>query len=133
MLYLADVEEGLVTRCCTFRLDPNGFVRATMHDGATFDLNDARDAIAATWQIAGERRLPVLVDMRGVRAQTREAREYFMSEDAAAKLRAVALVAASPIAKVLGNFFIHIGEHKIPTQIFTDRDSAEAWLREHLA
>ena len=125
--------EEVVTRCCSFRRDPAGFVQATIREGATFELPDARDAVAATWQIAGERRLPVLVDMRGVRSQSREARDFFVSDEAATKLRAVALVASSPVAKVVGNFFLRLGDHKIPTQIFTDQEAARAWLGEHVA
>ena len=125
--------EEVVTRCCSFRLDPGGFVHATIREGATFEVTDARDAVAATWQIAGEQRRPVLVDMRGVRTLPREARDYFLSDEAATKLRAVALVASSPVAKVIGNFILRLGDHKVPTQIFTEQEAARAWLGEHVA
>jgi hypothetical protein len=50
ILYLRQVDEGeVVTRCCTFRLDPQGVVPPTMRGGATFELTDARGAVEATW------------------------------------------------------------------------------------
>ena len=91
------------TRCCSFRLEPQGYVRATMADGAMFELEDAVDALTATWQVAGERRRGVLVDMRGVRAQSREAREHFLCEQTAQKVKAVALLVGSPLSRMIGN------------------------------
>ena len=123
---------SLETQCCTFRLDPRGFVHATMRDAARFELHDAREAVAVTWKVAGEVRRPVLVDIRGVRSQTREAREYFMSEEAAERVVAVALLAASPLSRMLGNFFLRVGAHRIPTRLFTREEAACDWLLEHL-
>lgn len=104
-----------------------------MHEGAIVELTDGRDVVAAIWESAGERRRPVLVELRGIRGLSREAREYFLSDDAAGKLCAVALVATSPVSKVIGNFFLRSGEHRVPTSIFDGEEGARAWLGEHLA
>lgn len=120
------------TRCCTFRLEPGGFVRATIRDGASFDLDDAKEAITATWHVAGERRRAVLVDMRMVRALPRDAREYFDSVETARRIRAVALLVESPLSRMIGNFFLRIGEHRIPTRLFNTETDAERWIMEHV-
>lgn len=128
------VVEGLMeTRVCTFRLDPEGFVRAVMSQGARFDLTDARECVAATFDVAGRRRTPVLVDMRGVLSQTREAREYFVCAETAERLRAVALLVDSPLSRLLGNFFLRKSAHLVPTRLFTDEAAAKSWLAEHPA
>lgn len=101
-----------------------------MSEGATFDLEDARAAVDATWRVACERRGPVLVDSRGVRMQTRAARHYFMSAEVATKVNAVALLVGSPVSRVIGSFFLRMGQHHVPTQLFTDIDAAREWLRE---
>lgn len=119
----------LETRSCTFRLDLDGYVHATMREGARFELEDAQDAVLATWRVAGERRLPVLVDSRRVRHQSRAAREYFMSEEVSRRVSAVAIVVDSPVSRVIGSFFMRLGRHRIPTQLFTDDEAARAWLR----
>jgi hypothetical protein len=129
MQYLRDVSEQR-TRVCTFRLTDAGFIHAVMDTGARFELADARESVALTWKLAGERRCGVLVDMRGVQAQTREAREYFVSEEVAAKINAVALLVESPVSRMIGNFFLRLGSHRIPTQIFTEEAAAWAWLGE---
>jgi len=101
-----------------------------MNQGATFEESDARDAVAASWQVAGERRAPVLVDMRGMRAESRAAREYFTSEETASKVSAVALLVGSPVSKMIGNLFLRLGAHRIPTRLFTDDASARRWIGE---
>ncbi len=116
------------TAVCTFVLDPRGFVRATMHDGAVFEIEDARAALDATWRVAGEKRVPVLVDMRLVRSQSRPARAHFRGPEAAARLEKVALLVDSPLSRVMANFFIGLGEHSVPARLFTDERSACDWL-----
>jgi hypothetical protein len=110
---------------------PDGYVRATMHDGVTFELADAVEAVATTWRVAGERRRGVLVDMRGIRAQSREAREYFITEEVAQRLAAVALLIESPVSRIIGSFFLRMGTHRIPTRLFSNEGAAEAWVLEH--
>jgi hypothetical protein len=121
------------TRICSFRLEPDGYVRATMHDGVTFELADAMEAVAVTWQVAGERPRGVLVDMRGLRSQSREAREYFVSDEAARRMTAVALLVGSPVSRIVGSFFLRMGTHRVPTRLFSDETAAERWLMEQHA
>lgn len=118
------------TRVCTFRLEPEGYVRATMSEGAVFEIADATEALATTWRVAGEQRRAVLVDMRGVRAQSREAREYFVEPEIAARVSAVALLVASPVSKMVGNFFLRLRHQPVPTRLFDSETDAEEWLLE---
>lgn len=104
-----------------------------MRDGATFELDDARDAVAVTWRVAGERRRPVVVDSRGVRMQSRAARQYFMSAEVAAKVSAVAIVVDSPVSRVIGSFFLRMGGHHVPTELFTDFERACEWAKGFVA
>ncbi|MFL5320013.1 MAG: hypothetical protein ACJ790_10200 [Myxococcaceae bacterium] len=116
------------TRACTFEKDPHGFVRATMRDGVEMDLADAKEALAATKELSGGQRVPVLVDSRLVKYQTRQARDYFVSEEAAAICSRVALIIGSPVSRMIGNFFLRNSAHKAPTKLFTDEAAAIDWL-----
>lgn len=118
------------TSVCSFRLDPAGHVQATMVEGAHFGEAEAREAVAVMWRMMNETRRPVLVDMRGIRSETREAREYFTSEDVAARVSSVAILIGSPVSKMVANFFLRLGNHRVPTRLFTSEDEARAWLRE---
>lgn len=116
------------TRICSFESDPRGFVRATMNRGAELEGCDAREALEATWKVAGEQRTRVLVDMRLVRSETREAQQEFVSDYSATVCSAVAILIGSPVSRVIGNFFLRLNKHQVPTKLFNDADAAVAWL-----
>jgi hypothetical protein len=120
------------TRICSFTLDERGFVRARLDAGATLELDDAREAIEATWRVAGERRRPVLVDMSALAGESRAARLYFVSDEAVARYAAVAILVASPVSRVIGTFFLRLSAHKVPTRLFTSEAEASAWLAEQV-
>lgn len=101
-----------------------------MHEGARFDLVAAKEAVAMTWEVAGEQRRAVLVDMRGVLSETREAREYFASPEVAEKVSAVALVVESPVSRMIANFLIRLTKHYVPTRMFSDSAIAQQWLKQ---
>jgi hypothetical protein len=117
------------SRTCTFRRDTRGFVHAVMKQGCEMALDDAKENVAAIYDLAGGRTL-VLVDMRGVRWQSREARDYFASANAAEATKAVALIIGSPVSRVLGSFFLRMERHRFPTALFNDEDKAIRWLLE---
>lgn len=120
------------TRICTFTLDERGFVRARLDRGAVIELGDAREAIQATWAVAGERPRPVLVDMRELASETREARLYFVSDEASKRYSAVAILVSSPVSRVIGAFFLRLTEHRAPTRLFSSESEAVAWLLEQV-
>ncbi len=93
---------------------------------------DAQEALAATGKLAGGKRLPVLVDIRGLKYQTREAREEFVSENAASFTAAVALLVGSPVSRMIGNFFLRHGNHRTPTQLFSQETVAISWLMDQV-
>jgi hypothetical protein len=92
------------------------------------DVEDARAAVRTTFELAGERRVPVLVDLRGIRYQSRQARDYLSSSEMEPMFAAVALVIASPVSQVIGNFFIRLRQQPVPTRLFNDEQSAVDWL-----
>lgn len=97
------------------------------------ELADAQQNVAAIFDLAGQRRTRVLVDMRGVRSQSREARLYFAGQEAERVTAAVALLIGSPVSRVLANFFMHITPQRIPTALFTNEAAAVRWLLEQSA
>ena len=102
-----------------------------MRVGCEMTLADAQGNLAEIFALAGRKRTLVLVDMRGVRSQTREARQYFAGPEAEKVTLAVALLIGSPVSRVLANFFLRMGTPLIPTALFTDENAAVAWLLDH--
>lgn len=97
----------------------------TWVDGATACLVDAEESLAAVEALAGSRRLPLLVDMRGLKTLDRAARSRFSETDAITRL---AFVVESPLSRVLANFFLAVSRPSWPTRMFTSEDEAVAWL-----
>ncbi|MDB5557013.1 MAG: hypothetical protein JWL86_6997 [Rhizobium sp.] len=120
------------TTTCVFPLHAGGYLQALMKTGCEMELEHAKDNIAAIQSLGGGKAL-VLVDMRGVRPQSRSARQYFAGPGAEKATKAVALLIGSPVSSVLGNFFLRFGPHLVPTALFTAEDAALRWLMEHRA
>lgn len=123
-------EVRATTRTCGFHL--NRIIRARFHDGAEVTLEDAQANLAATAKLAGGRPLPVMVDLRGVRSQSAEARAYFAGPQALAVCTAVALVIGSPLSRMIGNFFLGFNRPPMPTRLFTKEEDAAVWLERFL-
>lgn len=91
-------------------------------------LDDARDAVRVTFEVAGDKRRPVLVDLRGIRYQSRQARDYLSSGEMERMFAAVALLVESPVSQVIGNFFMRLRQQPIPTRLFNEEQQAVEWL-----
>lgn len=114
------------TRTCLLWEDR--VIRGQFLRGAEVTLDDARENIAATAKLTGGRRRAVLIDLRGIRTQSAEARAYLAGPEATKITLAVALWIASPISRALGNFFLGFNRPETPARLFTDEASAVEWL-----
>jgi hypothetical protein len=99
-----------------------------MKRGCEMQLADAVENIGVLKTLSDGARARVLVDMRGVRSQSREARHYFAGAEAEKVTRAVALLIGSPVSSVLANFYLRLRPQRIPTALFTTESAAIAWL-----
>lgn len=115
------------TLTCTFSRDARGFIHAVMKQGCEMQLADAVENVAALRSLA-DGRARVLVDMRGVRSQSRDARQYFAGAEAEKVTRAVALLTGSPVSSVLANFYLRLRPQRIPTALFMAEGAAIEWL-----
>jgi hypothetical protein len=68
---------------------------------------------------------PLLIDIRGVKSIDRNARAVL---GAAQMSAAVALLGASPVDRVLGNFVMGSQKPRCPVAFFASRSDALAWL-----
>lgn len=91
-------------------------------------LDNARESIAATAKLAGDKHYPVLVDMSNVRAMSREARAYYAGPEPPKYNNAVAMVTQSNFGRIVANFFMSLTTQRIPTRMFNNVEDAEKWL-----
>jgi hypothetical protein len=113
-------------------LEEDGIVRVVWVPGAEVTLEDAQECMAAYLKINRGKRYPMLVDTKSMKSLARGARTYFASEEAARVASAVALIVATPVSRVLGNFYLGVSNPHLPTRLFSDEGEALAWLKEYI-
>ncbi|MHC6232022.1 SpoIIAA family protein [Arthrobacter sp. MMS24-T111] len=109
----------------TVALRPDGIIHLIWNTQVRIEAQDARAAMTAVNTVAGGSEYPMLVDMATTESVAREARSVFSIPCAANR---IALLGASPVDRVLANFFLNIHIPPCPTRFFTSRDDALAWL-----
>ncbi|MBV9790634.1 MAG: STAS/SEC14 domain-containing protein [Chloroflexi bacterium] len=117
------------TRISTVTLREDGIMHVKIAAGAEESLEDAQATLRACGELARGRRYPILVDIRQMQAQDRDARQVYGSPEAAQIGTAAALVVESRVSKLIANFFLVIVKSSVPTKLFTDEAEAIAWLR----
>jgi hypothetical protein len=109
-------------------LRPDGIVQLVWAPRVATGLKDAIAATEAMVQLTGGRRSPLLVDTRDSGPQDRPARTEFAHRGDL--VSAVALIAGTPLSRIMGNLFISVSKPMAPTRLFEDEASALAWLLE---
>lgn len=102
-----------------------GYVRCDHPDDAELTAQDAHEALQAIASLAEGPSTPVLVDLRVTRSVSREARKTFATSAVPSR---IAMYVASPLSRVIANFYIGVSGPSVPTRVFTDLDDAQRWL-----
>ena len=73
------------------------------------------------------------LDLRQIKSQTREARDYYGGEESGRCFSAAAVLVESPVSRLLGNFFIGFNKStNAPLKLFTSEQEAIEWLKTFL-
>jgi hypothetical protein len=76
-----------------------------------------------------DEKFPLLIDARGIKSITREARSFFTTNGRETNTIAFAIVIDSSVSKVVGNFFLGINKPAVPTRLFLNENLAIQWLQ----
>lgn len=109
-------------------IEPPGLIHLLWNPHVRIEEADAHAAMATVNDVAQGARYPLLVDMASVSTVTRQARAVFSIDCAATR---IALLGASPVDRVLANFFLGVHIPPCPTRFFTSRTEAVTWLMKH--
>lgn len=117
------------TRTASIELDERGVVVTSINAGAKQSLLEARENMAATIELCGGTRRPLLVDISRCAPLEAEVRHFYSGEILVSSFTALALVIeASPLGTMMGNVYLRIARPGIPTRLFTEREAALRWL-----
>lgn len=110
----------------------DGIVRTKVKKGAEVSLEFARENSNAVNSLYNGKKFPLLIDARGIKSMSRDARNQFSTKGRETYALAFGIVVASPISRVIGNFFMSISKPPIPTKLFENELEAEKWLKPYV-
>lgn len=119
----------IITRTQEMVLDEHGIVCCRVLPGAEINLEDAKENVLAVKLLAPGRRVPIYVDAGASKGGTKEARDYFASEEVARIQTACAFLVSSPLSYLIGNFFLGLNKTKFPFRLFQKEEQAKEWLK----
>jgi hypothetical protein len=129
----AGVPDGVIeTRTARIWMGEDGILRGAFTDGADEKEEDAVANVATGAKIAGDRKIPVLVDLRSASFISQEARMVYAGREANRLALAAAIIVGSPLSRLIGNFFVGLNKPAFPTRLFTSEREAIAWLKGHM-
>ena len=106
--------------------DESKVARTDWLPGSVCGLAEA-EAVVDEIRDLGRGLVPLLVDMREMAKLERPAREHFVGDHGGAS--AIALLASSPVTRMMANSFIGMRRMPVPIQMFTDESEAVLWLQ----
>ena len=110
----------------------DGIARTKVKPDSEITLMHAIENGKAVTSLFNNKKFPILIDSRGIRSMTREAREHFSLNGRESKTSAFGIIIKSPLSRVLGNFFMGVNKPTVPTRLFDNEDDAVKWLKKHL-
>lgn len=116
-------------RCYYTWMGTDGIARTKVKENAEVTLEDARANSVLVNSFYVDEKFPILIDSRGIKSISREARSFFTTNGRATNTMAFAILIDSAVSKVVGNFFLGINKPAVPTKLFVDEELALQWLR----
>lgn len=123
------ISENFDTRTGTLEVREDGILHARTAPGSLVTLADARENLASLPDRPDHGKQLLMVDLRGMTGMTREARQFYASEEAAKALAAIALIVGSPLSRMIGSFFLGFNKPRMPLRLFTSEQQAVRWLK----
>lgn len=119
---------AIETACFFTWKGEDGIVRTKVKQQAYVGLNEAKENSDAVNSFYFGEKFPLIIDARGIKNITREARVQFSTNGRESYVSYFALIIGSPISRVVGNFFVSINKPKVPTRLFENEKKALRWL-----
>lgn len=106
----------------------DGIARTKVKAGSAVKLEHAQENSVVVNGFYIDRKFPLLIDARGIKSITRDARNFFTTNGRQTNTLAFAIIIDSSVSKVVGNFFLGINKPAVPTKLFLDESNAVEWL-----
>ena len=125
------ISEVVKTRCFDTFLIDGPICVSVVHLNAEITLDDAMENAEAVKHASEGRVYPMLVDTREIRSIDKDARDFFSMRNRKGGVNAIAILVASPVSVIVGNFFMGLNKPAVPTKLFRDSAKAIKWLKQY--
>lgn len=115
-------------RCYYTWMGDDGIARTKVKKDAEVELEDAIENSGVVNSFYVDEKFPLLIDSRGIKSISREARAHFTTNGRKTNTMAFAILIDSSVSRVVGNFFLGINKPAVPTKLFTNEKEAVKWL-----
>jgi hypothetical protein len=116
-------------RCYHTWMRVDGIVCTKVKPGSDVTIEDAMANSKVVNAFYVNEKFPLLIDARGIRSITREARSFFTTNGRETSTMAFAIIIDSSVSRVVGNFFLGINKPAVPTRLFVNEKVALDWLQ----
>lgn len=110
----------------------DGIARTKVKPDIDITLEMAVENTTVVSSFYKDKKFPILIDARGIKSMSREARDHFSTRGRDSKTNSFGIVIKSPLSRVIGNFFLGINKPTVPTKLFDNEEDAIEWLKNHL-
>ncbi len=119
-------------RAFTTWLNENDICYTMVKNDADIQLQDAIENTAAVKEISEGKVYPMLVNLKGIKTISKDARDHFSMQGRTPGVTAIAMLIKSPVSKIIGNFFLGLNRSAVPSRLFTSEEKAIEWLKQYM-
>lgn len=131
MMYTSEDKVIEVTKYHTW-MGKDGIVRSVVKKNAEVTLADAKENTVAVETFYYGKKYPLIIDARGVKSISKEARDHFSLRGRESVVNAFAIIISSPLSRIIGNFFMGLNKPTVPMRLFENEKDAIKWLKPFL-
>lgn len=113
-------------------LGEDGIVRMIQVPELDLTLEDAQECVEALLKVRQGKRHPLLIDARRMRSISRDARQYFASDEVSKLSLAFAMIVDTPLSRILANFYMGLNKPQLPSRLFASEAEAVEWLQGYI-
>jgi hypothetical protein len=113
----------------TVTLLDDGIIRIHINAGCEIELTDAIFIVEAMEKLGGGKKYPILIDAGEFSSVDQEARIFSASAESNIYTVADAIAYCNLAQKLLANFYLKHNKPLVPTQVFSNKREAIAWLK----
>lgn len=108
----------------------DGIARTRVKPNVDITLDMAIENTKVVTSFYTDKKFPILIDSRGIKSMSYEARKHFSARGRDTKTSAFGIVIGSTVSRVLGNFYLGINKPAVPTKLFDSEEAALEWLKQ---